>query len=125
MSLDTVLKIGKVLRNSNNSLKNFKYVSTPTSKDGGYPLCIVIPIKKDYTFNFEEMSIVSENERENLYYLRYKTSDSYSSPAKYVYGDIFYQIDKRFDKNGKIEDLVSNSCSDNLRNGQLCLMLFK
>ena len=104
MSLDTVLKIGKVLRNSDNSLKHFKYVSTPTNKDEGYPLCIVIPIKKDYTFNFEEMNIVSENERDNLYYLRYKTSDSDSSPVKFVYGDIFYQIDKRFDKNGKIKE---------------------
>ncbi len=104
MSLDTVLKIGKVLRNSNNNLKHFKYVSTPISKDGGYPLCIIIPVKKNFTFNFEEISIVSERERKNLYYLRYKTSDSDSSPAKYVYGDIFYQIDKRFDKNGKIKE---------------------
>lgn len=104
MSLDTVLKIGKVLRESSNSLKHFKYVSTPKNKEGNYPLCIAIPIKKDYTFNYDEISIVPENERNNLYYLRYKTSDSDSSPAKYVYGDIFYQIDKRFDKNGKIKD---------------------
>lgn len=104
MSLDTVLKIGKVLRNSNNSLKHFKYVSTPTNKDGGYPLCIVIPINKDYTFNFDEISIVPENERKNLYYLRYKTSDSDSSPAKYVYGDILYKIDRRFDNKGIIKE---------------------
>lgn len=104
MSLDTVLKIGKVLRNSKNSLKHFKYVSTPRNKDGDYPLCIIIPIKKDYTFNFDEISIAPENERRNLYYLRYKTSDSDTSLAKYIYGDIFYQIDKRFDKNGKIKE---------------------
>ena len=104
MSLDTVLKIGKVLRNSNNSLKHFKYVSTPTNKDGGYPLCIVIPINKDYTFNFDEISIVPENERKNLFYLRYKTSDSDSSPAKYVYGDILYKIDRRLDNKGKIKE---------------------
>lgn len=104
MSLDTVLKIGKVLRNSSNSLKHFKYVSTPANKDGDYPLCIVIPIKKDYTFKFDEISIVPENERGNLYYLRYKTSDSDSSPAKYVYGDILYKIDRRFDNKGKIKE---------------------
>ncbi|MBO4529207.1 MAG: hypothetical protein J5767_01065 [Paludibacteraceae bacterium] len=103
MSLDTVLKIGKVLKNSKNSLKHFKYVSSPRNKDG-YPLCIVIPIKNDYTFNFDEIDIIPENERENLYYLRYKTSDSDSSPAKYVYGDILYKIDRRFDKKGKIKD---------------------
>lgn len=104
MSLDTVLKIGKVLRNSNNNLKHFKYVSTPLNNDGGYPLSIVIPINKDYTFNFDEISIVPENERENLYYLRYKTSDSDSSPAKYVYGDILYKIDRRLDNKGKIKE---------------------
>lgn len=104
MSLDTVLKIGKVLRNSDNSLKHFKYVSTPTDKEGNDPLCIVIPIKKDYTFNFDEISIVSENERKNLYYLRYKTSDSDSSSAKYVYGDILYKIDRRLDNKGKIKE---------------------
>ena len=69
MSLDTVLKIGKVLRESSNSLKHFKYVSTPKNKEGNYPLCIAIPIKKDYTFNYDEISIVPENERNNLYYL--------------------------------------------------------
>ncbi len=104
MSLDTVLKIGKVLRNSDNSLKHFKYVSTPSNKDGGYPLCIVIPISKNYTFNFDEISIVPENERKNLFYLRYKTSDSDSSPAKYVYGDILYKIDRRLDNKGKIKE---------------------
>ena len=103
MSLDTVLKIGKALRTSNNSLKHFRYVSAPTDKDGDYPLYIVIPIKKDYTFDFDGISIVPENERNNLYYLRYKTSDSDSSAAKYVYGDILYKIDRRFDKDGKIK----------------------
>lgn len=104
MSLDTVLRIGKVLKNSNNSLKHFRYVSTPANKDGDYPLCLVIPIKKDYTFNFDEISIVPENDRANLYYLRYKTSDSDSSPAKYVYGDILYKIDRRFDNKGIIKE---------------------
>lgn len=111
MSLDTVLKIGKVLRNSDNRLKYFKYVSIPRSKDEGNPLCIVIPINKMdeetksfiYTFSFDKISIVPEN-KGSLYYLRYKTSDSDSSPTKYVYGDIFYQINKRFDKNGKIKE---------------------
>lgn len=103
MSLDTVLKIGKILKNSGNSLKHFKYVSTPKNKDGGYPICIVIPIKKDYTFNYDEISIVPENERKDLYYLRYKTSDSDSSPAKYVYGDIFYHINQRFNKKGELK----------------------
>lgn len=108
MSLDTVLKIGKVLRNSKNSLKYFKYVNTPTNKDGDYPLCIAIPINKDYTFNFEEISIVSEIDRKYLYYLRYKTSDSDSSPAKYIYGDILYKIDRRFDNKGIIKEAKEN-----------------
>ncbi len=34
MSLDTVLKIGKALRNSNNGLKYFKYVSPLSVRKG-------------------------------------------------------------------------------------------
>lgn len=105
MSLDTVLKIGRVLKNSDNHLKHFKYVQPcPKDKKGNYLLCLSFKVKDDFSIDFNSVSIVPENQRENLYYLRYKTSDSDSSPAKYVYGDIFYHIDKQFDKNGKLKE---------------------
>ena len=59
MSLDTVLKIGKALRNSRNSLKHFKYVQPcPKDKKGNYPLCISIKVNEDYSLDLNDVSIV-------------------------------------------------------------------
>ena len=91
MSLDTVLKIGKVLKNSKNSLKHFKYVqSCPKDKKGNFPLCLSFKVDDDFSIDFNSVSIVPENQREKLYYLTFKTSDS-DGLVKYIYGDIFYE----------------------------------
>lgn len=104
MSLETVLQIGKVLRNSENSLKYFKYVEPcPKDKDGNWPICITIPVKEDFSFDWEGMKITPENEREKLYYLKYSTSDNDSSPKKYLFGDICYTRKSEVDKIGKIK----------------------
>lgn len=106
MSLETVLQIGKVLRNSENSLKYFKYVEPcPKDKDGNWPICITIPVKEDFSFDWEEMKITSENKREELYYLKYSTSDNDSSPKKYLFGDICYTRKSEVDKTGKIKGI--------------------
>lgn len=91
MSLNTVLKIGKVLRNSSNSLKYFKYVQPcPKDKKGNYPLCLSFKVNNDFSIDFNSVSIVPENQRNKLYYLTFKTSDS-DGLVKYIYGDIFYE----------------------------------
>ena len=91
MSLDTVLKIGKALRNSNNSLKYFKYVQPcPKDKKGNYPLCLSFKVDNDFSIDFNSVSIIPENQRDKLYYLTFKTSDS-DGLVKYIYGDIFYE----------------------------------
>ncbi|MDD2286565.1 MAG: hypothetical protein PHQ11_14340, partial [Paludibacter sp.] len=106
MSLETVLQIGKVLRNSENSLKYFKYVEPcPKDKDGNWPICITIPVKEDFSFDWEGMKITSENKREELYYLKYSTSDNDSSPKKYLFGDICYTRKSEVDKTGKIKGI--------------------
>jgi hypothetical protein len=103
MSLDTILQIGKVLRNSDNSLKYFKYIEPcPKDKDGNYPLCISIPINDDFSFDFDNVGIVPENERDELYYLKFKTSDS-DGLVKYIFGDIFYAKKSSVKKDGKVE----------------------
>ena len=92
MSLDTVLKIGKVLRNSDNSLKHFKYVQPcPKDRKGNYPLCLSFKVGDDFSIDFNSASIIPENQRDKLYYLTFKTSDS-DGLVKYIYGDIFYEI---------------------------------
>ena len=106
MSLDTVLQIGKVLRNSENSLKYFKYVeSCPKDKDGNWPICITIPVNSDFTFNWDGIKFTPENEREKMYYLKYTTSDNDSSPKKYIFGDICYTRKSEIDKTGKIKGI--------------------
>jgi len=105
MSLETVLQIGKILHNADNNLKYFKYVK-PCPKDnktGEWPICISLPVNSDFTFNWKGMRITPENEREKLYYLKYTTSDSDSSPKKYLFGDICYTRKSEVDKNGKIK----------------------
>jgi hypothetical protein len=95
MSLDTVLQIGKALRNSGNNLKYFKYVEhCPREKGKGgewhWPICITIPVKDDFSFDWNNINLTSEREKENLYYLKFKTSDS-DSLIKYVFGDFIIQ----------------------------------
>lgn len=103
MSLDTVLQIGKVLRSSENSLKYFKYVEPcPKDKDGNWPLCVSIPVNSDFTFDWKGVRITPENERNNLFYLKFKTSDS-DGLVKYVFGDIYFEKKATIKKDGSIE----------------------
>lgn len=104
MSLDTVLQIGKALRESKDNLKNFKYVnSCPKNKDGEYsPTCISIPVRDDLSIDWNEIKLLPENEKSLLFYLRFKTSDSDSS-MKYIFGDIYYLQTSKISKSGKIE----------------------
>ncbi len=101
MSLDTVLKIGRLLRNSSRRLDFFSYVA-PCPKDakGNYPLCLDIPINENYDIDFDKISKVSEQKRDKLYYLKYKTSDKDTS-TKYIYGDIYYSVSGKMSINGK------------------------
>lgn len=103
MSLDTVLAIGKELKGSKNSLKHFKYVnSLSKNKKGEYTaFCISIPIKDDFSIDWNGVQKVRESELEYLYYLRFKTSDS-DSLVKYIYGDIYYQQISKISKDGSI-----------------------
>jgi hypothetical protein len=104
MSLDTVLKIGKALRASEDSLKNFKYVRPcPKDKDGFYsPTCISLPVEDNYRIDWNGAKLLPENEKPLLYYLTFKTSDGDSS-VKYIFGDIFYGIRAKLKKNGSID----------------------
>lgn len=103
MSLDTVLKIGKALRNSKNSLHHFKYVEAcPVDKVGNYPLCISIPITNNYEIDWDNIRKVPENKSGELYHLRFKTSNS-DSLMKYIYGDVYYLKKTTIKKDGKIE----------------------
>ncbi len=104
MSLETVLQIGKVLRSSENSLKYFKYVE-PCPRDprtNEWPICITIPLKENFSFDWEGMIFTPENQRDTLYYLKFKTSDS-DGLVKYVFGDIFFEKKSSIKRDGSID----------------------
>lgn len=91
MSLDTVLKIGKTLKQSDNSIKYFKYIQpVPSDNKGNYPLCISIPVDNNFRYDWNRVKITPENERDKLYYLKFKTSNS-DGYVKYIFGDIYFE----------------------------------
>lgn len=49
MSLDTVLKIGNILRNSKDKMSFSKnIVSCPKDEKGCWPFCLCLPVDKDF-----------------------------------------------------------------------------
>ncbi len=108
MSLQTVLKIGKALRSAEDNLKYFKYVEAcpyKTDKEGNrnYPLCLKIPVKKDFNFDWDNVKPMPEKELGELYYLKFKTSDK-DGLVKYVFGDIHFAKTAKISKDGVIEN---------------------
>ena len=102
MSLDTVLKIGNILRNSKEKMSfSNAIVSCPKC----WPFCLSLPVDKDFNVIFDKVSEVPENRRNSLYYLMYKTSTS-DSVCRYIYGDIYYSFKGTLGKNGSINKPV-------------------
>lgn len=102
MSLDTVLKIGNILRNSKEKMSFSNAVtSCPKDNKGCCPFCLCLPVDKDFNIIFDKASIVPENQRNNLYYLKYKTSGNDTS-CKYMFGDIYYSVKGTLSNNGAI-----------------------
>ena len=102
MSLDTVLKIGNILRNSKDKM-NFPnaVVSCREDNKGCWPFCLSLPVDKDFNVIFDKVSEVPENRRNSLYYLMYITSNN-DRVCRYIYGDIYYSVKGTLSKNGSI-----------------------
>lgn len=106
MSLDTVLKIGNILRNSREKMSFSNAVVSYRPKDNGdWPFCLSLPVDKNFNIIFDKVSIVPENKRNSLYYLMYKTSTS-DTVCRYIYGDIYYSFKGTLGKNGSINKPV-------------------
>lgn len=106
MSLDTVLKIGNILRNSKEKMSFSNAVtSCPKDNKGCWPFCLCLPVDKNFNIIFDKVSIVPENKRNSLYYLMYKTSTS-DTVCRYIYGDIYYSFKGTLGKNDSINKPV-------------------
>ena len=102
MSLDTVLKIGNILRNSKEKMSFSNAIgSCPKDNKGCWPFCLCLPVDKNFNIIFDRASIIPENKRNSLFYLTYKTSNS-DSVCRYIYGDIYYSVKGTLSKNGSI-----------------------
>lgn len=102
MSLETVLKIGRAFRETEDNIQNFKYVKSCPSKNGEYtPTCVSIPVKRDCSIDWNGITLVPENEKPRLFYLTFKTSDS-DGLVKYIYGDIYFLKEAKLTQSGSI-----------------------
>lgn len=95
--LDTVLEIGRTLRDPNNrakGLKHHRYVRQCPSGEGEEVLRLRIPVSESFEIDFDGITVIEdENVFDKLYYLRYKSSDA-DSLTKYIFGDIYYMQEK-------------------------------
>lgn len=95
--LDTLLHIGKTLRESENGLKHHRYIiPAPERNEKINIVYVVLPVKDDFSFDFENLQSSNDEylmKNNRLFYLRYKTSDNDSS-VKYLWGDILYWINR-------------------------------
>lgn len=115
MSLDTVLKIGKIFRASEGGWRYHRFLKSiedeiaiyQRNKDASgkaiettlYRLPVTGNVEIGYQFEFDKMELLTDESKiKSLLYLNYKTSDK-DAEKKYLYGDIIYSNFK--DKNGK------------------------
>lgn len=95
--LDTVLEIGRVLRDPDNREKGLihhRYVERCPMGDDDDVLRLRIPVTEDFEIDLDGIEVIQDERlMEKLFYLKYKMSDA-SSLAKYIFGDIFYTQSK-------------------------------
>ena len=58
MSLDTVLKIGNILRNSKEKTSFPNAVVSCPKDNGDWPFCLSLPVDKNFNIIFDKVSIV-------------------------------------------------------------------
>lgn len=112
MSINTIIKIGKILYLDNKNIKDFNYffkkhkLLLKNNKNEITTTFLNLPIKytKDncsFFFDFDNLSLIPENQRNELYYLNTKVVKSDSSSKKYYFGDIYYKRILKKDKDKK------------------------
>lgn len=116
MSIDTVLNIGKKIKESSNGWRYHRFIKSiddeiniyKRNKDANgksietilYQLPVIGNIETGYDFDFENMEeLTDESKIKSLLYLNFKTSDK-DKEKKYLFGDIVYSNFK--DKKGKL-----------------------
>jgi hypothetical protein len=91
--LDTVLEIGRALRDPENrekALPHHRYVERCPMGEDDQVLRLRIPVTEDFEIDLDEITVIRDERLfEKLLYLKYRTSEN-DSTMKYIFGDILY-----------------------------------
>lgn len=93
--LETLLQIGKTLRQSKR-LRHHRYIKrAPASDQKTAVIYFSLPVRDDFGFDFDNISPITDEDfiKHQLFYLAYKSSDA-DSLMKYIWGDILYGVVK-------------------------------
>src|SRR5215213_8414682 len=95
--LETLLQIGKTLRQSKR-LHHHRYIKrAPLSDKKTTVVYFSLPVREDFSFCLDDKDIQEITDEDfikhQLLYLAYKSSDA-DSLMKYIWGDIFYGVIK-------------------------------
>src|SRR5205085_6894698 len=94
--LETLLQIGKTLRQSKR-LRHHRYIKrAPSSDKKTTVVYFSLPVREDFSFNLDGISPITDEDfiKHQLYYLTYKTSGS-DNQVKYLFGDINFGISQK------------------------------
>jgi hypothetical protein len=93
--LETLLQIGKTLRQSKR-LRHHRYIKrAPSSDKKTTGVYFSLPVREDFSFDLDHITPIADEDfiKHQLFYLAYKSSDDDSS-TKYMWGDIAYGVIK-------------------------------
>lgn len=93
--LDTLLEIGKTLRESGR-LRHHRYIKRAPQNDKKTPVVYFsLLVREDFSFDLDNISKIEDEDfiRHELFYLTYKSSDA-DSLMKYLWGDAIYGVIK-------------------------------
>ena len=91
--LDTLLQIGEIFKRENR-LQHHRYISTVAERDRNGTTILSLPVRDDFTFDFDGLGQLGDGYWDSLFYPKFKTSDA-DSLVKYLFGDIYYGIDPK------------------------------
>jgi len=116
MSLDTVLNIGRTIRNNveneSEKIKFFRFARKPDIRNWDKNYWFSVNVIMDQTsmiIDWNSLSNIPENQRDNMVYFLNKTSEQDTSAPTYMFGDIFYTIKMSVEKSNSYRIQTDNS----------------
>jgi hypothetical protein len=94
--LETLLQIGKTLRDARR-MRHHRYIKpAPLSELKSPIVYLSLPVREDYEFDFDGISEITDEtvQRNKLFYLTFKSSET-DNAVKYIFGDILYGVDSK------------------------------